>query len=213
MAFRHKLKRVKIYCLKMQLYFDEFGDESENQYKTYRIKNNYFNDRTDDFFLKIFSKSTNRLLGNSSSIKNKKYLTIDNNKYSDSTYRSSYTYNNNLSQISSKIPLIKTRENSYKRYHKSLNKEIQFLSNAFKKKYTSTSNRPISNFQKRKSEYTINLATPLSDIKNQNKIIKINRPNFLSDYIKSNNKGKQSFDNLFEENEEIKNFRLSMRRK
>jgi hypothetical protein len=53
----------------------------------------------------------------------------------------------------------------------------------------------------------------LSDIKNQNKIIKINRPNFLSDYIKSNNKGKQSFDNLFEENEEIKNFRLSMRRK
>ena len=109
MAFRHKLKRVKIYRLKIQHYFDEFGDESENQYKTYRIKNNYFNDRTDDFFLKIFSKSTNRLLVNSSSIKNKKYFTIDNNKYSDSTYRPSYTYNNNLSQISSKIPLIKTR--------------------------------------------------------------------------------------------------------
>lgn len=212
MAFRHKLKRVKIYRLKIQLYFDEFGDESENQYKTYRIKNNYFNDKTDDYFLNLVSKSKNKLLLNTPS-KNNKYSTIDNNNYFISKYKPSYTYNNNLCQISSHIPLLKTRENSYKRYYKSLNKEIRFLSNAFKNQYISTSNRPVSNFNKRKNEYTINLASPLSDIKYQNKIIKINQPNYFSDYIRNNYQGKKKFGNTFEEDEEIKTFRLSMKRK
>jgi hypothetical protein len=64
-----------------------------------------------------------------------------------------------------------------------------------------------------KNEFSINLASSLSVIKYYNKNIRKIEPNYFTDYLKSYNLGKKTFNNIFDENDDVRNYRLSMRKK
>ncbi len=64
-----------------------------------------------------------------------------------------------------------------------------------------------------KNEFSINLASSLSDIKYYNKTLRQFEPKYFTDYLKSYNIGKKTINNIFDENDDVKNYRLSMRKK
>ena len=107
--------------------------------------------------------------------------------------------NNNLYHISSSIPLFNFKENSYRRYHQSLNKEIKFYSNAIKNNNINF-NRPISNINKRRNYNSINLISPSYEKKSYDNLF-MRKNTFFNAYLNNYHNRKKTINNLFDNNE------------
>lgn len=141
---------------------------------------------------KIFKTSQNRI----------NYYNTDVNKINNIYPKPNYK-NNHLYQISTSIPLFNLKENSYRRYHQSLNKEIKFYSNAIKNNNI-IFNRPISNIES-KNYKSIDLIVPSYEKKNYDNLF-IRKNNFFNAYLNNYHNRKKSINNLFDNNEGYFNF-------
>jgi cupin superfamily acireductone dioxygenase involved in methionine salvage len=160
---------------------------------------NYYNNSL-DFLGKPILKN-NKLFKTSQ--KRINYFNTDENKKKNLFLKSNYK-NNNLYHISSSIPLFNLKENSYRRYHQSLNKEIKFYSNAIKNNNI-IFNRPISNIYKRRNYNSNDLITPSFEKKTYDNLF-IRKNNFFNAYLNNYHNRKASINDLFDNNEGYFNF-------